>query len=215
MGSGARWGCQARRSCVVLALGSVVGDSESAGAVQPGAAGGADRGGAALVLVVGGGGAGPRGPAPRVVLGTAAGRLGCEGRGVADLVQVWPIGLDVAEQALDPGLIGRGAGPAEVLRDRAHDEELARGAGGHLRPVVADGEQHRPCGVIDGRVSQPALMLIDAVEQVLELERCVNASWTCRPVSSPDTISQIHLRVTRSMITVTYVLLQRANRVVS
>jgi hypothetical protein len=43
----------------------------------------------------------------------------------------------------------------------------------------------------------------------------VKASWTCKPVSSALTISQIHVRVTRSMIIVTYVCLQRANRVVS
>src|SRR3954467_10021704 len=54
MGSGARWGCQARRSWGVLAVGAVVGGPEPARLAQAGAAGVADRGAAAFVFVVGG-----------------------------------------------------------------------------------------------------------------------------------------------------------------
>jgi hypothetical protein len=45
---------------------------------------------------------------------------------ITDLLQVRPLGLDVAEQRLDPGLVGRGAGPAEALHDRAGGHELFR-----------------------------------------------------------------------------------------
>jgi hypothetical protein len=41
-----------------------------------------------------------------VVLAADVGKLGAEDVGVADAVEVWPVGLDVTEQALDPGLIG-------------------------------------------------------------------------------------------------------------
>ena len=100
------------------------------------------------------------------------GELGAQHGRVADLVQVRPVGLDVAEQALDPGLIGRGAGPAEVLRDRAHGQELA----GASREVI--------CGPLSETASSTgragsstvgsasrAWCAVDALEQALELER--------------------------------------------
>ena len=37
--------------------------------------------------------------------------------GVGDLVEVWPLAFAVTEEALDPRMIGRGVGPAAVLRD--------------------------------------------------------------------------------------------------
>src|SRR6266508_2363760 len=61
--------------------------------------------------------------------------LASSGRRVADLGKVWPLGLDVAEQRLDPCLVGRRAGAAEVLVDGAQRHELAGGSGGHLRAV--------------------------------------------------------------------------------
>src|SRR3954451_10257162 len=117
-------------------LAAVVSDPQPAGTLEPGAAGGADRGPAAFVLVAGGHVADACVQALGVVLMAYAGQLGAQDGGVADLVQVRPVGLDVAEQALDPGLVGGGAGAAEVLRDRPHRENLPRAAAGHLRPVV-------------------------------------------------------------------------------
>jgi len=43
----------------------------------------------------------------------------------------------------------------------------------------------------------------------------VNATWTWVLVSSAETISQIHLRVTRSMIVITAIVGQRLKCVVS
>jgi hypothetical protein len=47
-------------------------------------------------------------------------------------------------------------GPAEVLGDRAQHQELPGRAGGHLRAVVADGEQDRSVFVVD---VDPAVVL--------------------------------------------------------
>lgn len=44
--------------------------------------------------------------------------------------------LEVAEEALDVRLVGRGAGPAVVLGDRHQRHELAGVVGGHLGAVV-------------------------------------------------------------------------------
>src|SRR5487761_1113982 len=43
--------------------------------------------------------------------------LGGEDGGVGEGEQVGVLGLDVAPQRLDPGLVGRGVGPPEVLAD--------------------------------------------------------------------------------------------------
>jgi len=51
-----------------------------------------------------------------VVAAAHDGQLGSQHGGVVDAEQVGPLGLDVAEQGLDPGLVGRGSRPAEVLR---------------------------------------------------------------------------------------------------
>jgi hypothetical protein len=81
-----------------------------AGLLQSGLARLADRRPAALVLVVGGDVADP-GVQPHPVVALPHDReLGAQGRRVADRVQVGPFGLDVAEQRLDPGLVGGGAG---------------------------------------------------------------------------------------------------------
>jgi len=77
--------------------------------VQSGAAGLADLGAAALVFVVGSdvadAGVQPHG----VVLDAHAVERGAQDGGVGDVVEVGPVGLDVAEEALDPRLVGRGA----------------------------------------------------------------------------------------------------------
>src|SRR5918995_7267714 len=53
--------------------------------------------------------------AHRVVLGPDTGQLGFEDDGVLDVFEVGPLALDVAEEALDPALVGRGVRPAVVL----------------------------------------------------------------------------------------------------
>lgn len=50
-------------------------------------------------------------------------------------------GRDVENRlSIQPG--GSGAGPAEVLSDRAHPHELTRRSRGHLRPALGHGEEH-------------------------------------------------------------------------
>jgi hypothetical protein len=80
-----------------------------------------------------------------------------------------------------------GAGPPEVLGDRAHRHELACGARGHLRPVVTDGQQQRLAAVIDGGVGEAVLAGIYFVEQASSSSASVNATWTWVLVSSART----------------------------
>ena len=87
----------------------MVGDSCPAGVSEPASAGGADPWAAAVVLV-GGSDVADRGvQAHRVVLPADDRELGTQDGRVADAVKVWPVGLDVGEQALDPGLVSRSA----------------------------------------------------------------------------------------------------------
>src|SRR3979490_3237458 len=121
----------------------MVSDAGPAGVSESALTGSSDPWAAAVVLVGWGDVADPGVESHGVVLVADDRQLGPEDFRVTDPVEVWPLGFDVAEQALDPGLVGRGAGPAEVLGDRAHRHERSRVHRGHLRPVVADGEQHR------------------------------------------------------------------------
>jgi hypothetical protein len=116
-------------------------DALFAGAAQPVTAGLADRGTAAFVLVVGSDVADGLVQPHGVVVDADAFELGAQHRDVVDLVEVGSLKLDVAEQRLDPRLVGRGARPSEVLRDRAQRHELPRRPRRHLRPVVGHGEQ--------------------------------------------------------------------------
>jgi hypothetical protein len=69
-------------------------------------------------------------------------KLGVEFAGVADLLQVRPLALDVVEQGLDLGLI-LGVRAGELLGDGGSGHELAGGDRAHLRAVIADGQQQR------------------------------------------------------------------------
>ncbi len=64
----------------------------------------------------------------------------------------------VAEQRLDPGLIGRRVRSAELLGNRHCGEALSGAVGTHLRAVVADREQqrHLPGGEQVGQRVGPA-----------------------------------------------------------
>ena len=81
----------------------------------------------------------------RVVVAADAFEFSGEVGGVVERFEVGVFAFDVAEQGLDPGLVG-GRGPAsEVLGDRAHGHEFGGVAGAHLRSVVADRQQQRDC----------------------------------------------------------------------
>jgi hypothetical protein len=85
-------------------------DAFRAGASQPVTAGFADRGAAAFVLVVGGDVTDGLVEADGVVVDPDTFELSAQHRGVIDLIEVGPLELDVPEQRLDPGLVGRLSG---------------------------------------------------------------------------------------------------------
>ena len=98
----------------------------------------------------------------------------CVERGrVADLDQVRPVALQVAEERLDVRLVGRGAGPAVVLGDRHQRHELAGVDRGHLRPVVRPGDEDRTVLVVAAERqpigAEQSLVLKRAGEQQLRL----------------------------------------------
>ena len=70
------------------------------------AAGLADRVAVSVVFVVGGDVADAGVQPDGVVLLADLVQFEVELAGVADLLEVWPVGLDVPEQGLDPGLVG-------------------------------------------------------------------------------------------------------------
>jgi len=80
------------------------------------------------VFVVGGDVADPGVQAQGVVAVLDEGELGLEYAGVGDLLQVRVLGLGVAEEGLDPGLVGGGAGLA-VSRDWCGGWRPRTGAG--------------------------------------------------------------------------------------
>src|SRR4051812_306863 len=110
---------------LILSLGAVPGKALLPGPVHPVAAGLAGRLAAALVFgprkregpPVGGDVADALVEPDRVVVHLDEVELGAQDGGVGDCEQVWPLDLDGPVQRLDPGLVGRGRGPAEVLRD--------------------------------------------------------------------------------------------------
>ena len=62
-----------------------------------------------------------------VVVAAGASQLGFEGGRVVDRFEVGVLGFDVPEEALDPGLVSRGAGSSEALGDSERGEELTGG----------------------------------------------------------------------------------------
>ena len=135
-------------------------DAGPAGVSESAFAGGADPWAAAVVLVVGGDVPDPGVQPDGVVLVADDGELGPEDGGVADAVEVRPVGLDVGEQALDPGLVGGCSGSSASSASR-------------------------------------------------------NTTCTCVEVSSIETSSVIHLRVTRSITANTAIFGQPAKCVTS
>jgi len=99
------------------------------------------------------------------------GEFGAQHGRITDGEQVRPFGLDMAEQRLDPGLVGWRAGTAEMLVDRAQGHELPGRARGHLRTVVAERQQHRPGRVVHAGVDQAVLAGADPIQQPLARQR--------------------------------------------
>ena len=119
----------------ILPVLAVPGKPVEPGLFQAGLAGFADGLTAPFVFVIGRD-VSDAGVEPyRVVLRPGGGEFGAQRGRVADREQVRVLGLDVPVEAFDPGLVGGGVRPAEVLGDRAQGEELPGRAGGHLRAV--------------------------------------------------------------------------------
>ncbi len=135
--------------------------------VEPGAAGGADGLAAAVVLVVGGDVADALVQPHGVVEGAQPVRLGFELAGVAGLLQVRELALEVPEERLDPGLVVGGAGTAGVLGDPGAGHEGGGGARCHLRAVAGQGQQDREpvVAIGDGAAAQLGEEIV--IEQVL------------------------------------------------
>ncbi len=109
------------------------------------------------------------------------------------------LAFEVTVEALDPGLVGRGAGPAEVAGDGVQGHELAGRPGDHLRPVVGHGEQDRPELVIDAEVDAAVVVTGSMTSSRPSASRAwVKASPTWMEVSSTKTTSVSHLRLARS-----------------
>jgi hypothetical protein len=70
-----------------------------------------------------------------VVLDPDAGELDLEQNRVVGVFEMRPLAFDVTEEALDPGLVGRGVGSAAVLGD---------GHQGHERPTCASASTSAP-----------------------------------------------------------------------
>ena len=138
-----------------------------------------------------------------VVVSPTRVQLGAQHPWIVDDEQMGVFDFEVAEQRLDPGLVSRSSRPAEVLGDRAQRHELPGRPGGHLRAVVADGEQDRPVLVVDVDGHEPVDASLHAGEQPSAASASVNTISTWVEVSSADTMWAIHLRDTRSSTTVT------------
>src|SRR5213594_1375254 len=110
----------------------MVGDTPTASPLESLAAGLADLGAAAAVLVVGGDVADAGVEPDGVVVAADHLQFSAELIGVTDAFQLGPLALDVPEEALDRGLVGRGVRAAEVLDDRAQRQELPGRPRGHL-----------------------------------------------------------------------------------
>ena len=106
-----------RWSLLILPEGASGGKAVLACSFQTGSTSGPERLAAAVVLVVGGDVADALVEPDGVVVLAQPVQLGLEVAGIGDLLQVRVLGLGVAEEGLDPGLVGRGAGTAEALSD--------------------------------------------------------------------------------------------------
>ena len=95
-----------------------------AGTFEPVTTPGPDRVSAAVVFVIRGDVANRCVQPHGVVLLADVVELGGQLARVEDLLQVGPLALDVAEQGLDPRLVGRGMRASEVLGDVDPGQEL-------------------------------------------------------------------------------------------
>src|SRR5579863_4116140 len=181
----------------------MVGETSKTRRFEPSLSGLADGGTAPFVLVVGRHVADAGMEADPVPSRADDVELLAQHLDVGDRLQVRVLGFQVSVEALDPGLIGRGAGSAEVLGDRAEGHELARRARGHLRAVVRHGEQDRPAGIVGGDVHPPVGAALDGVEQPSAAKASVKTISTWVEVSSDETMWASHLRDTRSSTMVT------------
>ena len=91
---------------------------------------------AACVFVVGGDVADRLVEADRVVVVSDAFEFGGEDGGVVDGFEVGVLAFDVSPEALDPGLVGWGGGPPEVLGDGESSATFPAAGLSPIRPAI-------------------------------------------------------------------------------
>src|SRR5829696_8308081 len=152
---------------------AMVGEAALPGSGEAVAAGGADGGAVASVLLVGGDVADAGVKPHRVVVLPADLEFGAEHVDVFEELEVRVLGLEVPEQRLDPGLVGWGAGPAEVGGEPAQRHELPGRSRAHLWPVVRHHQQHRHLVVVGVPGGAVGVAVLDLVVEALGAQRTV------------------------------------------
>jgi len=184
----------------LLAVLAMVGDTPAASPRKSLAAGLADLGAVAAVRIVGGEVADPGVQPNGVVVGADHLQFSAELVGVTDLLQVGPLALDVAEEALDRawsvGVCGRG----ELLDDRAPRQELAGRPGVIWGPLSDTASSSGRPGSSRARSTRPSWRAATSSMRPSASSASVNTTWTWVEVSSALSRVASHLRLTRSMI---------------
>lgn len=120
--------------------------------------------------------------------------LGGEDLGVVDGEQVRVLGFDVAPQCLDPGLVGGGVGPPEVLADGDQGHECPGLARAHLGAVVRHRQQDRGGLVIEVDVVGMVETPLQVREEPFGLEAGQEHDFDLTEVASAHNRVAIHLR---------------------
>src|SRR5512132_642109 len=184
----------------LLAVLAMVGDTPTTSPRKSLAAGRADLGAAAAVLIVGGDVADPGVQPDGVVVGADHLQFSAELVGVAELLQVGPLALDVPEEALDRSLVGGGVRAAEVLDDRAQRQELLVDPEVICGPLSEAASSSGRVGSSTARSTRPSWRAATSPSKPSRSKASVNTTWTWVEVSSALSRVASHLRLTRSTI---------------
>jgi len=184
----------------------MVGDAPQPGLLEAGFACLADRRAAALVLVVGGDVADAGVQPDAVVLLVDQCELGAEGRRVADLGKVGPLGLDSAltwpnSDSIHAWSVGVPGRPKcwwiahKAMNSRVDPDVICGPLSLMASRIGRDGSSRL-------RSTRPSWRAATSSASPSRSSASQNTTWTWVAVSSADTISAIHLRETKSSITV-------------
>ncbi len=131
------------------------------------------------------------------------GRRCCRHARIADLKEVGPLALEVAEQRLDPGLVGRGPGRPKCCA-MAH-RAMNSGADPDViwRPLSDTASRMGRLSSSTLGSTRPSALASTGSRRPSAARASPKMISTWVEVSSAETMSAIHLRDTRSSITVT------------